>query len=342
MGLFDIFGGGNDGSAQVAAANRAEEKRKRDIQKAINEINKIFSTGRGSAPKFGTVNVGGGVNPVKSRAKAIQLLDQHLKALGAEKNQQPSGQPGAQFAPTVSQVQQYANSNEVPLQDAARMMGVTLDNTTGQPVVVPAGSVPGKLTDRQISMLDKALAKHDTKRDKWNDQKAKTPKQIYDDHRLNVKKLGFTELKRQNKDAERNLRFNLARSGLIGGSADADGYGELKRLLGEGKVKVRQNANTSAETLRQADERTRMGLIAQAQAGMKIGDASSAALRQLSQNSSLASAQNMQANLGDLFSSLKTKFNQNRYNAGFNNSAYGNRHSSVSRVSSPGTAYQGD
>jgi len=128
--------------------------------------------------------------------------------------------------------------------------------------------------------------------------------QQYGEHRQDVYDLNLTELDRQGNDAKRQLGFALARAGLSGGSGDVYSHERLQNRYNEGLMRVGDTANSASAKLRDADERTKLNLISQAQAGMDATTASQSALDAMRTNADIASSQNKQATLGDLFAGI--------------------------------------
>lgn len=105
----------------------------------------------------------------------------------------------------------------------------------------------------------------------------------------------------QRKNAERASKFSLARGGLIGGSQQRDQSAELNREGREAALAGERQVQSGTGQLRAADEDARSRMIALAQSGNDIGNATAQTASILSAN--LGTAQNASnvANLGDLF-----------------------------------------
>lgn len=114
------------------------------------------------------------------------------------------------------------------------------------------------------------------------------------------------QLSRTAAAAERNNRFNLARSGQMGGSVDVDSNTELQTDKNLGATRIDQAARGAAASLQAQRENERLqsiGLV-NAGAGDQAVQSASAGLRD-----SLANAQNQQRS--DLTGDLFTGFNDN-------------------------------
>lgn len=157
-----------------------------------------------------------------------------------------------------------------------------------------------------------------------------------------VRDVNLRELNRQAGESKRGLKFNLARAGLTGGSSDADSQQELARRYNEGTLKVSQLADEAAADLRMSDERARMSLIGQAQAGLDATSATQLALKNLEANSAAAKSVGQYQTLGDLMSDLADYYGVSRYLLG-RQQATGNPNgrSFGAMPSSPGSRQQG-
>lgn len=146
---------------------------------------------------------------------------------------------------------------------------------------------------------------------------APTPRQqLYDEQKQAVFDINKRDIDRQYGMAERDNRFGLARSGLLGGSADVDSNALLQQKTNEGLMRARGIGDSAAADLKLADERTRQSLISMAQSGIDTGTAEGMALRGLD-----AAAQNAQgartgATIGSLFDDLGAAYLFNQIRAG--------------------------
>lgn len=109
------------------------------------------------------------------------------------------------------------------------------------------------------------------------------------------------QLGEQRKDATRQSKFALARSGLTGGSAAVDAGRTLARENQEGVLGVERQARAGVAGLRTEDENARTRLISLAQSGNDIGNAGAQSAAMLRAN--LGSAQNTGSinDLGEVF-----------------------------------------
>jgi hypothetical protein len=126
-----------------------------------------------------------------------------------------------------------------------------------------------------------------------------------------VRDTAIRDLDRQYGKASQKNKFGLARSGLLGGTADAEAGGELSTLYGEGRLKAQQAGMGAASELRSADEQTRQRLISMAQSGLDTGTAGSLAADQMSAAAGVARSQAGGATVGRLFDDLSQAYVSN-------------------------------
>lgn len=141
---------------------------------------------------------------------------------------------------------------------------------------------------------------------------------LYADQKAAVYDLNTKEVNRQAAEAERVNRFGLARTGLLGGSADVDSNSELNRRTNEGLLRAGGIADQSAADLQAQDERTRANLISMAQSGIDTGSAASMALNGLSANANQAAQARSGATVGSLFDDLSQAYLTNQILTGRN------------------------
>lgn len=114
------------------------------------------------------------------------------------------------------------------------------------------------------------------------------------------------DLDRQKGDADRGLKFALAKSGLTGGSTQVDQQGLLADNYGRGQLQVEQKAEGAGASLSAADQDARSRLISLATSGL---DATTAAQQASAAMRSNLEAGQSEANLGSLGDSFN-QFNQ--------------------------------
>ena len=119
-----------------------------------------------------------------------------------------------------------------------------------------------------------------------------------------------SEAERQKVDADRNLKFALARGGLTGGSASADAGTRLGEEFTRGILQGERQAQDALARLRSADEASRSDLIRLAQGGADSTTAATQAARALQTNLEGARATNLVQGIGDIFQNTRNLFVQ--------------------------------
>lgn len=118
------------------------------------------------------------------------------------------------------------------------------------------------------------------------------------------------DAQRQKAVTDRNLKFSMARSGLVGGSADVD----AKRTLGEefnrGILTAEGKAQSALADLRAQDEASRLDLIQLAQSGLDATTATQRAGAQIAASAQGAKSDAMAQGLGDIFGSTSAIYKQ--------------------------------
>jgi hypothetical protein len=110
-----------------------------------------------------------------------------------------------------------------------------------------------------------------------------------------------TDLGRQKADADRQLRFSLARGGLTGGSVAADAGTRLGREFTEGILESERQAQLGLADLKARDESTRMNLMSLVQGGADATSAAQQAARAMQTNIAGARGEGLARGLGDMF-----------------------------------------
>ncbi len=119
-----------------------------------------------------------------------------------------------------------------------------------------------------------------------------------------------TEAQRQKTDADRNLKFSLARGGLTGGSAAADTGTRLGEQFQRGLLKGERLSQSSLADLTAADEASRLSLIQLAQGGASVTSSAQNAARALQSNNAGAQSKTGLEDLGDIFGDTRELFVQ--------------------------------
>lgn len=118
--------------------------------------------------------------------------------------------------------------------------------------------------------------------------------------------LGYhkNDIQRTGDISARNLKFNLARTGNLGGSVDVDKNAELANVRTRALLDATNRAEGARLNAGQADEQTRMDLIRQISSGLDANIALDAGGRALQQNLQDAKFNAQASSLGDAFASF--------------------------------------
>lgn len=123
------------------------------------------------------------------------------------------------------------------------------------------------------------------------------------------------DLDRQSKRTARELKFALARDGTTMGSRDVDQNRELAENFLRGAVEVQRRAGAAGNSLRQADQASKLGLFSMAQQGLDMTTAARQAGESMRSNIAGAKADALQTGLGDLFSNFGKVYTASRERA---------------------------
>ena len=138
-----------------------------------------------------------------------------------------------------------------------------------------------------------------------------------------------TDIRKQQSEAARQVKFGLARGGLTGGSAAADIGTTLGEEFTEGLLESEQLAQGSLADLRASDERSRQSLLALAQTGLSPGSASRRASESIQANLEGARSRALVEGVGNVFGTTadifrkQTEAAERRRGAGQDTSGFG-------------------
>ena len=118
--------------------------------------------------------------------------------------------------------------------------------------------------------------------------------------------------------AERSLRFQLARQGQFGGSLDVDQNSELAKGYNNGLMDARNLSDAARNDAMARDDQTRIDLINRVNAGMDEGSALASASSQMQSNINQARDQALSQSLGDAFGNVALLKKQWDYQQGMN------------------------
>lgn len=136
----------------------------------------------------------------------------------------------------------------------------------------------------------------------------------YDKLATDTTKFYTNDINSQEAIAERKLKFALARSGQTGGSQQVAEGAQLGRDYDKAIIGAQQKGNAARSNLKNADESSRMNLLAMAQSGLDAGTATSQATSSLQNNllsgESTATADSLANAFGDLGSVFQNSEDQ--------------------------------
>lgn len=134
----------------------------------------------------------------------------------------------------------------------------------------------------------------------------------YSDYLAAQRKLYFDQLANQQQDAQRQNKFALARSGLVGSREQVDRGSDLGKAYQKGVIEADRAAQSNLVGLQSADEGTRQSLIQLVQSGADATTASSSALRSMQSNLAGASANAKVDALGNVFGDFSDLYKRSR------------------------------
>ena len=154
---------------------------------------------------------------------------------------------------------------------------------------------------------NKALADYQTQQSGTEANKV-ARQAMYDDVKGATRDTALRGLDKQYTTASQQNKFGLARSGLLGGSVDAESGADLTTRYGEGRIQAEQAGIGAASDLKALDEKTRQNLISLAQSGIDTGTAASLAAGQMAAAADSARSGAAVANVGDLFGNMSQAY----------------------------------
>jgi hypothetical protein len=128
--------------------------------------------------------------------------------------------------------------------------------------------------------------------------------QLYDTVRGDTRDFYAKQLAEDRAEAERQMRFQLARGGGYGGSQGIDLESEFARRNDRGLMEVANRADSAASGLRSSDEQARLGILAKVLGGMDQGSALSSSLNQMQSNAEMGRQNAMAGRMANVFDDL--------------------------------------
>ena len=289
------MGGGGGGDGGAAAAQQQEADRQARIKAATDAINATFNN---QVKQTGTRYVSGS-NSRFGRGN-LQYMDAAEYARQEALYKQALAKNGG---PLMSDVTTYNEFEGRMIPRTSRRSNGSGQGLTPEEIMILQTFDPSKWRAEQYNY--------------WTaGDPANSRENLYNQQRDAVFDLNRKEVDRQATDAERFNRFGLARSGLMGGSAQIDSVADINRRTNEGLMRAGGIADQAAADLRTADEQARANLISLAQSGIDTGTAASQSLNALRVNSANASSARAGATVGGLFNDMAQAYLMNQMNTG--------------------------
>ncbi len=278
-----MSGGGDDGSKAVKQQQQHEKRMREQRNRAIQELNILFGVGDtpeslGPAPE----------KPVKPG---------------------PAAQPGGTAWP-----------GNVPSL-AGFSFGAGVNPGQGVwPNIAPIGGTPLDPRMREYNQQLKAYEQYfqDLERAQSVAANREAREGIYNTIRDDVRGHHQHFLDRDFDDTLRNLKFELARRGHLGGSMELDQRDRSQQLFDEGLLSIANLGDQAANQARSSDEQARLHAIRDINADVDASTAIQGALSQIDLNASQAAAQGQGQVLGNVFQNLAYLYNMQRHNDAMN------------------------
>jgi hypothetical protein len=179
----------------------------------------------------------------------------------------------------------------------------------------PYATAPQYKTEFDQSGYDSAVKASLEKAGALND-KALARQQLYSKIGSDATNVAKTDIDKERMLTERELKFQLARNGLSGGSRDIDANRDVLDTYQQGILKASNIGTQTANEARSSDEKTRVNLINSIQAGLTSGDAVQQAYAGMANNATAAQDAANNASLAGFFDVLRNQQDRNQYRAG--------------------------
>lgn len=140
--------------------------------------------------------------------------------------------------------------------------------------------------------------------------------------------LMLEEVARNRAQAQRQVGFNLQRSGLMGGSVDVDRHRDITDANQRSVIQANQMADGQVAKIRADDEGTRADLVSRINAGLDADSAVTTATQRMMNNREAAMAEPSSYALNNLFAGIGNAMSSYQYANGAAN-PYGNMPKSV-------------
>lgn len=211
--------------------------------------------------------------------------------------QNPGSNIGAAAGPAGSVLDRVVNAAPLALAGMSY-----LDASRQQPASIAPQAASGEaarqaMRDRGLADVDRAFANQDG---------------YYDRLRSSIFDFQTANLDRDYGDQQRELKFELARRGHLGGSQEIDNAAELRRLYNEGRLGAGSVADGAVRQARMADQSARAQAMQDIYMDVDSGEAIGNALNQSRLASEQAADFARGQNLGDVFGRFAYLYSQGR------------------------------
>lgn len=120
------------------------------------------------------------------------------------------------------------------------------------------------------------------------------------------------DLSRQKADTDRQLKFAMARGGLVGGSTQVDQQKRFGEDYNKALLGVEQKVQGAGAQLRSSDQDARARLISLATSGLDATTGAQQAAASMRNNLAADRSTNMAQGIGDMFGSYSKYFNESK------------------------------
>lgn len=290
-------GGGDSGAAKREERRRLEEEAR--AKAAVDRVNSLFGIGGDAsmmvAPDVNdytrTVWTNGTTSPEATVAAARGLL-----AGGSSFNNGYSQSvPGATIRNGVTYYDQPVTLQPYEERTRQRVGGRNGHWDNSVKTVTPRDLYQTTLVDDAFNQANLAYQRGAALRAR---------NQLHDTVGNDVFNFHKERLDDSRDQAERSLRFQLARQGQFGGSLDVDQNSELAKGYNNGLLDTRNIADAARNDALARDDQTRIDLINRINAGMDEGSALASAKSQMQSNINQARDNALSQSLGDAFGNV--------------------------------------
>ena len=291
-------GGGDSGAAKREEKRRLEEEER--AKAAVDRVNSLFGIGGDAslmtAPDINDYTRQVWTNGTISPGMATTAAARELMAGGSPfSNGYSQSAPGVTIRNGVTYYDQPVTLQPYDVSTKRRVGGRNGHWENSVKTVTPPGMYQTSLVDDAFNQANFAYQRGAALRSR---------NQLYDTVSNDAFNFHRQRLDDDRDQAERSLRFQLARQGQFGGSLDVDQNSELSKGYNNGLVDARNMADAARNDASARDDQTRIDLINRINAGMDAGSAIASANSQMQSNINQARDNALSQSLGDAFGNV--------------------------------------